>query len=278
MRIPQRILQNFLQRYGLEVHRVYSESNTRKTFSNLEEQSRIAHYLERLKVPNKSCVDIGAGDGVTMSNTFALFLDGWQGLAIEYDPTRFAHLARTYLRLDVNIARCKVVPENVLSLLEGHEIPKQFGLLSLDIDGYDYFVLQQILSKFRPSLICTEVNEKIPPPLKFTVQYDPGYAWAGDHFYGQSISQLDRLCSEHDYALVELHYNNAFLVPRELNSFPDLTAEEAYVCGYLERKDRKEKFPWNANLEQLQTMSPDEAMGFLKSFFSQYEGKFVCTL
>jgi hypothetical protein len=260
------------------MHRVYSKSNAGKKFSNLEEQSRIVHYLERLKLPNKVCVDIGAGDGVTMSNTFALFLDGWRGLAVEYDPTRFAHLARTYARLDANIARCKVTPENVVSLLEGHQVPYEFGMLSLDIDGYDYFVLEQLLSKFRPSLICAEVNEKIPPPLKFTVNYDPSYSWAGDHFYGQSTSQLDRLCRQHDYAWVELHYNNAFLVPNELNVFPALTVDEAYKRGYLEQADRKEKFPWNANVEQLQTMPPDEALGFVRTLFSRYEGKFECTL
>ena len=53
------------------------------------------------------------------------------------------------------------------------------------------------LSDYRPRLICSEINEKIPPPIKFTVKYSPNHYWQGDHFYGQSISQLYKLCKKY---------------------------------------------------------------------------------
>jgi hypothetical protein len=63
-----------------------------------------------------------------------------------------------------------VTPNNVVSLLLANDTPKEFAFLNLDLDGYDYFVLEQILTHYRPKLICKEINEKIPPPIKFSVK------------------------------------------------------------------------------------------------------------
>lgn len=256
-----------------------SHKSAIKKFSNLDEQASIFRYLNELKVQNRFCVDIAASDGKTMSNTYALFQDGWEGLAVENDEQKFSKLTSTYKEFSgVNPVKCKVTPPNVVSLLADSKVPEGFGFLSLDIDGYDYFVLEQILSHYRPALICTEINEKIPPPLKFTVKWDPHYNWNEDHFYGHSISQLHILCNQFNYSLVELHYNNAFLIPEELNTFPVLTPDEAYQKGYRRRSDRKEKFPWNENMEELLNLTPEEAVKFINTFFNEYQGKYTCMI
>jgi len=253
--------------------------NNVKSFSSLDEQSSISKYVNELKVQNRFCVDIAASDGISMSNTYALFQDGWDGLAVEYDAEKFSKLVRTYHKLSgVLPVKSKVTPFNVISLLADNKVPEKFGFLSLDIDGYDFFVLQEILSQFRPTLICAEINEKIPPPLKFTVKWDPQYVWNEDHFYGQSISQLHLLCDQFKYSLVELHYNNAFFIPEEINNYPVLTPEAAYEEGYRSRPDRKEKFPWNENMEEILNMPPEEAVKFVNAFFKKYYGKYSCVI
>ena len=146
-------------------------------------------------------------------------------------------------------------------------------MLNLDIDGYDFFVLDEILGAFRPGVVCTEINEKIPPPLRFTVRYVPDYSWGTNHFYGQSISQLALLCERHGYSIVELEYNNAFLVPSDLAA-TSLTPEEAYRRGYLDRPDRHTRFPWNDDMEQLQSLSPVAAVAALETMFEPYRGRY----
>ena len=162
----------------------------------------------------------------------------------------------------------------IVALLQAHGVPKKFGFLSLDIDSFDYFVLEKILSQFRPALICAEINEKIPPPLKFTVKYAPNHWWSADHFFGQSICQLHSLTSRHNYDLVELHYNNAFLIPSELNVFKSLTPEEAFRKGYADKKDREEKFPWNKDVDFLLNMEPADARKSVNQLFRKYKGKY----
>lgn len=224
-------------------------------------------------------VDIGASDGTSMSNTYSLYSKGWTGLAVEYDAVKFATLATRYQGFpQVQLAKCRVTPSNIVSLLTTHSVPRDFDFLSLDIDGYDYFVLEQLLSCYRPKLICAEINEKIPPPIKFTVKYDSSYNWNVDHFYGQSIAQLHSLAVKYKYSLVDLHYNNAFLVPSEFCSEPSLTPEEAYCLGYKDKTDRKEKWSLNADMEEVLHMEPEEALAFVIRYFKKYKGKFEISL
>ncbi|HCF29514.1 MAG TPA: hypothetical protein DEV81_20445 [Cyanobacteria bacterium UBA11049] len=96
-----------------------------------------------------------------------LAVNGWSGLAIEYNSEDFAELAEEYKDFSgVNLSRCMVTPDTVVPLLTSNRVPREFGVLSLDIDSYDRDVLAQILNSYRPSLICVEINEKIPPTAK----------------------------------------------------------------------------------------------------------------
>lgn len=274
---------NFIYRLfkfaGRSKERVTRGNLTDHSFSNLDEQSVINSYLKKLNIDSGYCVDIAASDGITMSNTYALYKQGWKGLAVELDASQFSRLATSYVDFQgVNLSKCMVTPLNIVHLLQAHSAPVNFHFLSLDLDGYDYFVLEKILEVYRPNLICVEINEKIPPPIKFTVKWDKNYVWANDHFYGQSISQLNKLIMRHKYALVELHYNNAFLIPVELSPSPSVTPEKAYRLGYLEKPDRKQKFPWNENMEEVLNLEPHKALDFINNFFRKYEGLFEASI
>jgi hypothetical protein len=135
-------------------------------------------------------------------------------------------------------------------------------------------VLDAVLGSFRPRVVVTEINEKIPPPLRFVVRYDPDFRMR-HHFFGYSVASLEELCARHSYAIVGLEYNNAFAVPLELlGSLPALDAETAYRRGYLERPDRRERFPGNEDVEALHSLSPSDAAAFLRDFYARHEGKY----
>lgn len=245
-------------------------------FSNLDEEKIIEKYLSSLPISNKFCVDIAASDGITMSNTLFLFKKGWNGIAVEFDSVKFSKLASLYEKFsEANLVKTKVTPENVIPLLKGCLCPRDFAFLNFDIDSYDFFVLDQLLTEFRPLLICVEINEKVPPPILFSVKYSPEHVWNEDHFYGQSISKCHELCMKHGYGIAELHYNNLFLIPREIKGYDFLMPEQAYDSGYKNKKDRREKFPWNSDMEEILDMSKTEAIEFLKKKFEKYNGKYI---
>lgn len=248
----------------------------RDGFSNENEDQILARYIAELlpRDHDRTAVDIGAGDGIRWSNTYALFLSGWQGLGIEFDSRKFVSLAQAYKYFpNVFACRNRATPDNIVALLSSYEIKKNFSVLSLDIDGNDYWVLRAILSEFRPQLIITEINEKIPPPTRFVVKYNPDFQLR-HHFFGYSIAMLADLCEEFDYVILELEYNNAFLAPKELAGDRALDAKTAYARGYLDRPDRKQKFSLNFDMESIYSLTDEGAFQFLKQFYSKFPGEF----
>ena len=271
--------QQYLKRLGLHLQRA-KQRIKQSGFSNFGEEQILERLTGELLPAGQGrvAVDIGAGDGVRGSNTYALFRQGWRGLGVEGDARRARRLARAYKSLPgVEAVHAHVTPANVVALLRAHGVPREFGVLSLDIDSYDYFVLDAVLGTFRPRVVVTEINEKIPPPVRFVVRYDPHFRLQ-HHFFGYSIASLEELCRRHDYALLELEYNNAFIAPRELRPARQLGAAEAYRRGYLERADRRERFPKNQDMEALHSLTPAEAVRFLERFFARHKGKYELSL
>jgi hypothetical protein len=266
---------DYLRELDFKLHRARLAAK-RGSFSNAREEQILARYIAELLPPNhnRTAVDIGAGDGMRWSNTYALFANGWKGIGIEFDPRKFVKLARAYKYYpEVYAVRNRATPNNIVPLLESYEIEKNFTVLSLDIDGNDYWVLRAILSEFRPQLVVTEINEKIPPPIRFVVKYDPDFQLR-HHFFGYSIAMLADLCEEFGYSVLELEYNNAFLAPRDLAGARALDAEKAYTRGYLDRPDRKQKFELNFDMEAVHRLSAAEAIEFLRAFYAKFEGQF----
>ncbi len=243
--------------------------------SNFDEQDVIDAHLAAHPPASRFFVDIGAADGEVSSNTAHLVRGGWQGLSLELDGDEFARLARATAAHDgVQLARCRVTPSNVVPLLAAYGAPSEPGFVSLDIDGYDQEVLDALLSAYRPALVCTEINEKVPPPVRFHVHYSDDYAWSSDHFYGHSLATVADMAERHGYALVALEYNNAFLAPRE-HGVIGLGLEEAYRSGYLDRSDRLKRLPWNKEVDHLHDLAPAEVVTELQTMFAGRAGQFT---
>ncbi len=267
--------QEYLSQLGIQLS--FGKSRQKEGgFSNFDEERMLARFIAELLPAehSRTAVDIGAGDGVKASNTYALFRAGWRGLGVEAHRRRARRLARN-LKNFAGVAASDqlVTPDNVVALLRAHDIPRDFSVLSLDIDSYDYWVLDALLKSYRPYLVVTEINEKIPPPIRFVVRYDPDFQPA-HHFFGHSIQSLADLCAAHGYRIIALEYNNAFLAPAGLLGLRPLTAEDAYRTGYLERPDRHEKFHRNHDMEILHTLSPADGVEYIDNYFAAQRGKY----
>jgi hypothetical protein len=236
--------------------------------------------LKKLNITGGFLVDIAASDGVNQSCTLGfLSSGGWEGLAVEMDPEKFANLAFIFSQFaGVKLARNKVTPENVEAVLVSNAVPRDFTLLNLDIDSYDLTVMEEILNAgFRPAVISMEVNEKIPPPVYFRVNFDDSHFWKGDHFYGCSLAAAASIMKPRGYKLESLQFNNAVFVREDLAAgiISDLSAEEAYDQGYRRQTDRKRLFPWNANVESALGSTAEENVRFFRELFKDYQGKFT---
>jgi hypothetical protein len=180
-----------------------------------------------------------------------------------------AHLPRS-----ANLIRRAITPGNVVYTIRSVTDRTDPTFLDLDIDGYDYFVLEAILKSYSPVMIMAEINEKIPPPIRFAVKYSDDYKWDASHFFGMSLSKLTDLLDRFGYDLVDLTYNNAFAIQRDMNpGLKAYSADEAYGLFYRSRDWRK-WFPWNINVGQWLEMNPAAAIVAIDEHFSAHAGEY----
>jgi hypothetical protein len=96
---------------------------------------------------------------VHLANTRSLLLNGWRGVLIESEPSRFASLQETY-RADPQVVCVQALVDDgrnsVASILRSVDIREELDFLSIDIDGEDYYAFSSL--DLRPRLICVEVN------------------------------------------------------------------------------------------------------------------------
>jgi hypothetical protein len=224
-------------------------------------------------------VDIASSDGISQSPVYPFFRAGAGGLALELDPTKFALLSFFYREFSsVNLVRDKVTPLTAPKILIAAEIPIDFQILNVDIDSYDLDVLIGILSAgYKPKVITLEINEKIPPGIYFKVLYSDEFQWAGDHFFGCSLTAATDEVVPFGYVLHALEFNNAVFVREDvLNSIQDaITPSEAWLQGYFNRADRSRFFSHNTDLDHWGTMPLDLCELEIQSHFKNHLGEFV---
>jgi hypothetical protein len=124
------------------------QSDNEKKYSQNNEEGYIRHILATIG-DGKFLVDLGAKDGFNQSNTRYFVEKGYQGLLIDSDDMAGE---------SKEVRRHKIFSGNIIPLLRTYKCPKSFDLLSIDLDGTDYWVLKMILKNYSPKLIVAEFN------------------------------------------------------------------------------------------------------------------------
>jgi hypothetical protein len=218
-----------------------------------------------LTLPVKYFVDIGASCYTEASESELLFRNGWEGLMFECDPAKFPIQEEKLKNTKVKVLNTKVNPENILKILRENNVPDGF-YLTLDIDGYDFFVLDKILSEYKPSVIVSEINEKIPANIKFSVKYDEDYFWDGSHYFGYSLGMLEDILKKYNYKIKVLDFNNVILIPGQQTE----NLIDVYNDGYLNRPERPSIFFYNADFEPIYSLDTDKQIEFINNKFKPF--------
>lgn len=245
------------------------------------EAKKLLEICSQLNISNGYYVDIGASDGWTSSSTFPFAKSkNFSGLSIELDDKKFKKMQYVYKNFqNAHLSKTKVTPLNILDLLNKFNVPQNFDILNLDIDSYDLIVIKNLLKSFNPKIVSMEINEKIPPPIYFTVNYDENHYWNEDSFYGCSLQAAYEELSKFNYKLYKVIYNNAIFILNNQNvKFLDLSLTEFYENGYVNKPDRKEKFHYNNDIDILLEMNPVDSINFINNIFMDYQGRYQLKL
>lgn len=216
----------------------YARNNT----SQHGEDGIIEKVLETIGDNDKWCVEFGSWDGMHCSNTYSLIKNkDYAAVLIEGSAKRFKDLLKTFEGNDKIHCMNRFVgfePENNLDAILGEtEIPKNFDLLSIDIDGNDYHVWDA-MKKYKPKVVIIEFNPTIPKTVEFIQAKDMAVS------QGSSCLSLAQLAKEKGYELICCTKGNAIYVDRkyfikfgiEDNSVDVMMTDESLIthifCGY----------------------------------------------
>ncbi len=202
-------------RYGDPRHLVHFRYGV---YSQRKEDGMIAEILRR--VPPTEHFFIEFGVGALQSNTLSLLLQGWRGLWVDGNGEEIALIRKLYHRqIDRGQLRAEfelITAENINELFMEAKVPAEPDLLSIDIDGNDYWVWKAI--KCRPRIVVIEYNAFLGPSIDCRAPYDPRWQWRFNRAFGSSLKALELLGKAKGYCLVgcDLSGVNAFFVREDL--------------------------------------------------------------
>jgi hypothetical protein len=218
-----------------------------QVFSQWGEDGILQSILRVVPEVPRTFVEFGVETFTEANCRWLLMRHGWSGLVMDGSERNIAMIRRDpiYWRHNLRAVQAFVTAENINELLVEHGPPGELGILSIDVDGVDYWIWRAV-EAVRPAVVVVEYNSLFGAERRVTVPYRSDFQRSRAHFsesyYGASLGALVSLGRSKGYALVAGNRagNNAFFLREDLLRAPlrRLEVEEAYVQrGFREARN-----------------------------------------
>ncbi|AWI25072.1 hypothetical protein [Flavobacterium pallidum] len=196
-----------------------------QVFSQRGEDGIIQYIINKIEIPNKIFVEFGV-ETYTESNTrFLLFNDNWSGLVIDGSEKNVDFIKKdlVYWKYDLVAVNSFITKENINKLIGNYTSVKDIGLLSVDIDGNDYWVWEQI-DCINPRIVVCEYNSAFGSKKKVTVPYKQDFVRSKEHYselyFGASLAAFCDLADKKGYDFIGTTRAgvNAYFVRKDLSA------------------------------------------------------------
>lgn len=237
-----------------------------KVFSQFGDDGIIQYLIHQIDIPRDKQIFIEFGvQNYQESNTrFLLLNDNWRGLILDGDKGNmdFVIQSTDYWRYDLTAAAAFIDRDNVNDLFLQHGFSGEIGLLSIDIDGNDYWVWERI-EAVNPMIVVAEYNSTFGAHHAVTIPYDPTFQRNRAHYsslyWGASLKALCLLAERKGYAFVGSNSagNNAYFVRLDkLAGIRTLDAGQGYVAArFRESRNLKGELTYLGGSARLQEIS-----------------------
>jgi hypothetical protein len=197
-----------LERFG---HKCYSQN---------DEDGILLEIFNRIGVEHSTFIEFGVGNGLE-NNSLLWLVQGWRGLWIDggaQDAQSIrARFADRIAARQLHFRQAHITAESIDQEFVAAGMTGGIDLLSIDIDGNDYYVFEAIRS-VSARVVVIEYNGKFPPPVRWRMPYSPHHHWDGSDWFGASLQSMDDLFAARGYGLVACNITgaNAFFVRNDL--------------------------------------------------------------
>ncbi len=245
----------FYQKFNYDVHKalvlnakalieINNKKDTIKTLDDVEfqvfsqrgEDGIIQYLINKIEIPNKIFIEFGV-ETYTESNTrFLLINNNWSGLVIDgsKDHINFIKNDYIYWKYDITAVQSFITKDNINNLISDYTTVEDIGVLSVDIDGNDYWVWEKI-ETIKPRIVICEYNSAFGDNKKVTVPYKSNFVRSNEHYsdlyFGASLAALCELGKQKGYDFIgtTIAGVNAYFVRNDLSSsFKIYTPQEGF--------------------------------------------------
>lgn len=209
-----------------------------KIFSQFGEDGIIQYLIKNIKIENTIFIEFGVENYLESNTRFLMMNNNWHGFVMDGSEKAMQSLKKRSWYWKYNLIEKAVFidKENINDLIANAGF-SNIGLLSIDLDGNDYHIFNEMnLSNINPSIVVLEYNSVLGKDRLITVPYRKNFNRTKAHysnlFFGASLPALNYLASKKGYSLVGSNSagSNAFFVRKDLlnEKVKELAVEEAY--------------------------------------------------
>lgn len=153
-----------------------SEIKGKDAYSQGGESLILEYIYENIPQKRPIMFDIGSGDGFILSNSRHLRLQGWKVAYWEKSKGQ-----------EINLENCCDHGDHPV-------------IISIDIDGNDFWILDKMMPRYQPEIVIAEFNAMYTDSR--AIRYNPNHEWAGDSYYGFTFKAGEKLAELHGYKVI----------------------------------------------------------------------------
>src|SRR3989442_3891672 len=178
-----------------------------KVFSQFGEDGIIQYLIRNVDTAQENFIEFGSWDYSEANTRLWVINDGWSGLLIDGSASNVEHIKRDsiYWQHDLKAVSAFITRNNINDLIRENGFEGEIGILSIDIDGVDYWVWERI-SVVRPVIVIVEYNSIFGFRQPVVVPYDSKFYRYDAHYsglyWGASLNSLCCLGERKGYAVV----------------------------------------------------------------------------
>jgi hypothetical protein len=229
-----------------------------KVFSQWGEDGIIQHLIQQVPIANDIFIEFGVQDYRESNTRFLLAYNNWRGLIIDGSATHidFIRGGAYSWRYDLDAVSAFITRDNINQIISSADLSGDIGLLSIDVDGMDYWIWETI-NIVSPRIVVIEYNSLFGAEYAITIPYKAEFVASKEHYSGlysgASLAAVTHLGNKKGYQLIGSNRagNNAFFVREDvLGQLTPLKPEQGYFRSRFRTARDKE-----ANLSRLRDHS-----------------------
>lgn len=226
-----------------------------KIFSQFGDDGIIQYLIEKLELDYQyhNFIEFGVEDYEEANTKFLLLNNNWSGLILDASKENIEKIKKKnfFWKFDLEAIHCFITKENINSIISKSQIDKKkIGLLSIDIDGNDYWIWEEI-NAIDPLIVVVEYNSTFGFDKKISVPYKKDFNRTSEHYsnlyWGASLEALKYLSKQKGYKFFTTNSagNNAYFVKENLFNKIDIKLKKNFFHSKFREsrnKDGKKNF------------------------------------